>query len=103
MPDSAHFEGPHRIRASIAELIGGRPEEIALTTGASTGMQAVAYGLTWNHGDEILTAKGEFPLQYATWKPMEAREGVVLNVVSPRDPFITAHDFIPALTPQTPM
>jgi len=87
MPDSAHFEGPNRIRASIAELIGGKPEEIALTTGASTGMSAVAYGLTWKPGDEILTAKGEFPLQYATWKPMEAREGIVLKIV----PFAVRH------------
>src|SRR3979409_1556907 len=67
MPDSAYFEVPNRIRASIAKLIGGKPEEIALTTGASTGMQAVAYGLTWKPGDEILTAKGEFPLEYTPW------------------------------------
>src|SRR5260221_298172 len=52
MPDSAHFEGPNRIRASIAELIGGKPEEIALTTGARTGMSAGAYGLTWKPGDD---------------------------------------------------
>src|SRR4029077_2968514 len=67
IPDSAYFEVPNRIRASVATLIGGQPEEIALTTGASPGMSAVAYGLTWKPGDEVLTAKGEFPLQYATW------------------------------------
>src|SRR5260370_16751486 len=103
MAASAHFEGPNRIRASIAELIGGKPEEIALTTGASTGMSAVAYGLTWKPGDEILTAKGEFPLQYATWKPMEARAGIVMKVVSPRERFITADDFLAAMTPKTRM
>jgi selenocysteine lyase/cysteine desulfurase len=101
IPDSAYFEVPNRIRASIATLIGGQPDEIALTTGASPGMSAVAYGLAWKPGDEILTAKGEFPLQYATWKPMEAREGVVLKVVAPGDRFITADDFIAALTPRT--
>jgi len=103
MPDSAYFEVPNRIRASIAKLIGADPEEIALTTGASTGMSAVAYGLTWKPGDEILTAKGEFPLQYAAWKPMEAREGIVLKVIAPRDRFLTADDFISALTPRTRM
>ena len=101
MPDSANFDVPNRIRASIAQLIGGKPEEIALTTGASTGMSAVAYGLTWKPGDEILTAKGEFPLQYATWKPMEAREGIVLKIVTPRERFITADDFVAAMTPRT--
>src|SRR5258707_15331477 len=54
--DSAYFEVPNRIRASIAKLIGAQSEEIALTTGASTGMHAVAYGLTWKPADEILTA-----------------------------------------------
>jgi selenocysteine lyase/cysteine desulfurase len=99
--DSAYFEVPNRIRASIAKLIGANAEEIALTTGASTGMSAVAYGLTWKAGDEVLTARGEFPLQYATWKPMEAREGIVMKVVAPRDRFITADDFLAAMTPRT--
>ena len=101
--DAAYFEVPNRIRASIAKLIGVKVEEIALTTGASTGMSAVAYGLTWKPGDEVLTAKGEFPLQYATWKPMEAREGIVMKVVAPRDRFITADDFLAAMTPRTRM
>lgn len=101
--DSAYFEVPNRIRASIAKLIGAKAEEIALTTGASTGMYAVAYGLTWKPGDEVLTAKGEFPLQYATWKPMEAREGIVMKVVAPRERFITADDFLAAMTPRTRM
>src|SRR6266849_5484445 len=101
--DAAYLDVPNRIRASIAQLIGGKPEEIALTTGASTGMSAVAYGLTWKPGDEVLTAKGEFPLQYATWRPMEAREGIVLKVVAPRDRFITADDLIAAITPRTRM
>jgi len=101
IPDSAYFEVPNRIRASIAKLIGGQPEEIALTTGASAGMSVVAYGLTWKPGDEVLTAKGEFPMQYATWKPMEAREGIVVKVVTPRDRFLTADDLIAAMTPRT--
>jgi cysteine desulfurase / selenocysteine lyase len=99
--DSAFFEVPIRLRASIARLIGSKPEEIALTTGASPGVAAVAHGLTWKPGDEIITAKGEFPLQYATWKPMEEREGVKLKIVAPRDRFITADDLIAAMTPRT--
>ena len=30
LSDSAYFELPNRIRASVARLIGGQPEEIAL-------------------------------------------------------------------------
>jgi cysteine desulfurase / selenocysteine lyase len=101
VPDEAYFDVPNRIRASIAELIGANGEEIALTTGASTGMAAVAYGLSWKPGDEVITAKGEFPLEYTTWRPMEEREGITLTVVAPSDRFITAEDLIAALTPKT--
>jgi cysteine desulfurase / selenocysteine lyase len=101
VPDEAYFDVPNRIRASIAELIGAKADEIALTTGASTGMAAVAFGLSWKPGDEVITAKGEFPLQYTTWRPMEQREGLTLKVVAPSERFITAEDLIAALSPKT--
>jgi cysteine desulfurase / selenocysteine lyase len=101
IPDTAFFDVPNRLRVSIAKLIGAQPADIALTSGASTGMSAVAYGLKWSPGDEILTATREFPLQYSTWKPMEEREGLKLNIVSPRERFLTADDVIAALTPKT--
>jgi cysteine desulfurase / selenocysteine lyase len=99
--DSLWFEAPVRIRSSLAKMIGAKREEIAVTTGASTGAAAVAHGLEWRPGDEIITAQGEFPLQYATWKPMEEREGVRLRIIAPRNGFITANDLIDALTPRT--
>src|SRR5260370_18028340 len=34
---------------------------------------------------------------------MEAREGIVMKVVSPREHFITADDFLAAMTPKTRM
>src|SRR5580765_3527588 len=77
--DSRFFEVPNRVRANIAQLIGAKTEEIALTTGASMGVMAVAYGLNWKPGDEVLTSRAEFPLQYTLWKPMEEREGVRVN------------------------
>src|ERR1700746_832764 len=101
IPDGAFFDVPNRVRAAIAKLIGAQADEIALTSGASTGMAAVAYGLEWKPGDEVITASGEFPLQYATWKPMEEREGIVVKVVKPQSEFHTSEDFIAALTPKT--
>lgn len=101
MPDSLFFELPNRIRASIATLIGAKPEEIALTTGASGGLFVVAHGLSWKPGEEILTGKGEFPAEFTTWKPLEERDGVKLRVISPRERFITADDYTAAITPRT--
>ncbi|HUC55577.1 MAG TPA: aminotransferase class V-fold PLP-dependent enzyme [Candidatus Cybelea sp.] len=100
-PDSTFYEVPDRLRASLAKLIGAQPEELALTSGASAGVAAVAYALDWKPGDEVVTAKGEFPLQYTAWKPMEEREGLKLEIVSPRERFITADDLIAAITPRT--
>ena len=99
--ESVWFEAPVRIRKSLSKMIGAKPEEIAVTTGASAGAAVVAYGLEWKRGDEIITVQREFPLQYATWKPMEEREGVRLRVIAPRDQFITADDLIAALAPKT--
>jgi len=99
--DSVFYEVPNRVRANIAQLIGGKPEEVALTTGASAGVIAVAYALDWKPGDEVITTVREFPLQYTLWKPMEEREGLNIKVVSPRERFLTADDLIAALTPST--
>ena len=100
-PDSIFFEIPNRVRTNLATLIAAQPEEIALTTGASSGVMAVAYALDWKPGDEVLTSRGEFPLQYTCWKPMEEREGIRLNVMAPQGKFLTADDVIAALTPRT--
>lgn len=101
LSDSTFFEAPNRARASIAKLIGGKPEEIALTSGASAGAAALAHALKWNPGDEVITSRREFPLQYTTWKPMEEREGIRLKIVAPSGQFLTADDLIAALTPKT--
>ena len=99
--DATYFEVPNRIRECIAKVIGAKPEEIALTSGASAGAGAVAYALKWNLGDEVITAKGEFPLQYTAWKPMQEREGLNLKIVAPSGRFLNADDLIAAMTPRT--
>jgi cysteine desulfurase/selenocysteine lyase len=101
MPDSAYFGLANRIRESIGKLINARPEEIAVTSGASTGVMAVAHGLEWKPGDEVITGTNEFPLQYTAWKPMEQREGLKVKIVAPSGRFVTADDYIAALTPKT--
>ncbi len=73
LPDSAYFELPNRIRALVARLIGGQPEEIALTTGASGG----------------------------TWMPLEAAGRLRVKVITPGNRFLTAEDFLAAIGPRT--
>ena len=101
LPDSIYFELPDRVRAGIARLIGGEPHEVALTTGATGGLAAVAGGLEWKPEDEVLLARGEFPAHFTTWLPMEAQGRLRVKVVAPRGRFLTADDFIEQLGPRT--
>ncbi len=101
IPESEYFELPGRVRASLARLIGAQPEEIALSTGASGGMQVVATRLELRPGDEILIAEGEFPAHRATWLPMQSSAGVVVKIVAPQGRFLTADDFLGQITQRT--
>jgi selenocysteine lyase/cysteine desulfurase len=94
MPERIYFDLPDRVRNSIAKLIGGAAEEIAITTGTSSGLAAVAAGLEWKSGDEVLIARGEFPAHFTTWLPMQVAGKLKVIVVEPRGRFVTADDFI---------
>ncbi len=101
LPDSAYFELPNRVRSLLARLINGEPEEVALTTGASGGLAAVAMGIDWKTDDQVLIARGEFPAHLATWAPLDATGRLRLKTVPPRGRFIAAEDFIAHLGPRT--
>ena len=99
--DASFFSVAASLRRTLAALIGASPDEIALTSGAGAGLAAIAYAVKWSVGDEVLCARGEFPVQYATWKPMEAREGIQVRIAVPQGPFIRSDDLVAAMTPRT--
>ena len=101
LPDSAYFELPDRIRALLARMIGGRPEEIALTTGASAGLAAVANGFDWQPDDEVLIAQGEFPAHFSTWLPLAQAGRLKVKLIEPRNRFLTAEDVLTQMGPRT--
>jgi cysteine desulfurase/selenocysteine lyase len=100
-PEDLYVTSPTRVRALLAEIIGAQPGEIAITTGASTGMAAVANGLKWQPDDEVLIARGEFPAHFATWLPMQEAGKLRVRIVTPRGRFLTTDDLIAAITPRT--
>lgn len=99
--DRSFFFVAANLRQTLATLIGASQDDIALTTGAGAGLATIAYALKWSAGDEVIIAGGEFPAHYATWKPMEAREGIKLQITHPQDQFIQSGDLIAAMTPRT--
>src|SRR5213079_441572 len=99
--DRSFFSVAASLRQTLATLIGASPDEVALTSGAGAGLAAIAYALKWSAGDEVIIARGEFPVHYATWKPMEAREGIKVQIAVPQGPFIQSDDLVAAMTPRT--
>src|SRR4029077_1525932 len=99
--DQTFFSVAASLRQTLATLIGASPDEVALTSGAGAGLAAIAYALKWSDGDEVICSRGEFPVQYATWKPMEAREAIKVRIAVPQGQFVQSDDLVAALTPST--
>src|ERR1700687_2003957 len=97
--DLSFFSVAASLRQTLATLIGASPDEIALTSGAGAGLAALAHALKWSAADEVIIARGEFPVHYATWKPMEAREGIKVQIAVPQGPFIQSDDLVASKTP----
>jgi cysteine desulfurase / selenocysteine lyase len=101
MPREVYFGLPDRVRGLMARVIGAKPEEISVTTGASAGLAAIAFGIDWKTEDEVLVAEREFPAHFAAFAPLAERGWLRLRTVQPRGRFVTAEDFLPHIGAHT--
>jgi cysteine desulfurase/selenocysteine lyase len=83
----AAVERKARLRSRLAELVGGRPEDVALTTNTSSGIQAVALDFPWRRGDRVLLVDGEFPANVTPWQQAAELFGLEIGWL-PLDPFL---------------
>ncbi len=65
-----------RLRERAAALVGGAPGDVALTSGLSAGVQAVALCLPWRPGDRVVLFDGEFPANVTPWQQAAALHGL---------------------------
>lgn len=79
--DAIYFTLPDRVRRAAAPFFGCRPQDLAVTTGASSGVALLAAGIDWRPGDHVVVPEGEFPTNYLPWRALQAR-GVELGMVS---------------------
>lgn len=56
-----------RLRELLARVVGGAAEDVALTSGTSAGIQAIALSYPWRAGDRVLLFTGEFPANVQPW------------------------------------
>ena len=68
------------VRERLARRIGAKPEEIALTSNTSQGMNICAQGLACQPGDNVVIPADEFPSLTAVWLNLR-QKGVEVRIV----------------------
>lgn len=68
-----------RARTSFAGLVGGQPDEVAVTTSLSAGVSALASGLDLR-GKKVVVSDYEFPTIGQIWHAQELRGAQVVHV-----------------------
>ncbi len=72
----------HSLRENLRRLIqADSTAEIALVKNTSEALSIIAYGLSWNPGDEIIISEHEFPSNRIVWESL-ADQGVKVTSVA---------------------
>ena len=69
------FSDVERLRSSVARLINGSPEGVALVPASSYGLAVAARNLHAGPSDRVLVLDQEFPSSYYTWRRFADRTG----------------------------
>jgi selenocysteine lyase/cysteine desulfurase len=86
-------ETKNRVRRVVAEMLSVKTDDIAFTRNTSDGLCAVAAGLDWTKGDNIVSFANEFPANYYPWKKVSEDHGVQLRLCPERDGRIDIDEF----------
>lgn len=98
--DEAFWEVPERLRGQLSELVGGRPEEIALGNATSYGLNLLAQGIPLQDGDEVIVVQGDFPATVVPWLAL-AERGVRVRFIGGEQARVDADVLEAAITPRT--
>jgi selenocysteine lyase/cysteine desulfurase len=72
-------------RAAFARLVGGEPDEVAVTTSISAGVGAVASALRFDERPRVVVTDFEFPTIGQIWHAQELRGAEVVHVAPEGD------------------
>lgn len=89
-----------RARRSVASLIGARAEEIAFLKNTTDGLLAVANGIDWKRGDNVVLPEREFPANVYPWLNLGNRQ-VGIHWVPEREGRLQLEDFAAAIDGKT--
>jgi selenocysteine lyase/cysteine desulfurase len=90
-----------RVRREVARLLGARTaHEVAFVGNTSEGLSAVAWGVDWRAGDNVVGPEPEFPSDVYPWMSL-APLGVEYRRVPERDGRVESADLVAAIDRQT--
>ncbi len=88
-------------RELAAELLGVPAEQIAFMRNTSDGISALANGITWAKGDNIVGFEREFPSNFYPWRRIRDTYGVELRLCPERGGRIDPDEFIALIDANT--
>jgi selenocysteine lyase/cysteine desulfurase len=92
-----------RLRERLARLVGAESAaDIALAKNTSEALSTIAYGLTWEPGDEIVGIAQEFPSNRVVWQSLGVH-GVVWSALDLEQSSDPEADLLALCTPRTRM
>jgi len=71
-------QGREALRASLADLAGCSPDELAINRNATEALVTVINGIPLKKGDEVVLSKWDYPNMINAWKWREQRDGIKL-------------------------
>ncbi|MEO8574160.1 MAG: aminotransferase class V-fold PLP-dependent enzyme [Pyrinomonadaceae bacterium] len=90
-----------RARALIAGMLNVAPEGIAFMRNTSDGFAAIASGMNWKAGDNIVSFANEFPANFYPWRHVRDRFGVELRLAAEHDGRIDLDELISLINSNT--
>ncbi|HEV7180092.1 MAG TPA: aminotransferase class V-fold PLP-dependent enzyme [Candidatus Baltobacteraceae bacterium] len=90
---------PH-YRERIGAFIGASGDEIAILRNTGDGANAIALGINWQHGDELILCDNEFPSNAIPWLALRER-GVNVRLLPSGAGRLTPEALRRVITPRT--
>jgi cysteine desulfurase / selenocysteine lyase len=90
-----------KARKAVARFIGAELDEISFTGPTSSGLSAIANGLDWTNGDEVICYLDDYPANVYPWLALERRGVKAVLLETARIGEITPKIVEQALTERT--
>ncbi len=90
-----------KVRGSAARLVNAKAHEIAFMQNTSAALSAVANGIDWREGDNIITTNVDFPANIYPWMRLAEERGIEVKMAQEREGRIDAEEIISLVDERT--